>query len=371
MSGTFAIVGFFVGLIVIIMIHEGGHYLTARLFGFRVLEYFVGFGPRVWSFRRGEIEYGLKAIPAGGYVKIAGMNPLQNDVPPGDEPRAYYAKPIWQRAIVILAGPASHFVVAGLLFASLYLFVGDLSGATRVGDVSPTIDGRTSPAAVAGLQPGDTIVQVGDVADPTPAELGEYQRAHLGEPIPFVIDRDGTRVEVTMTPVVERIEGEEIPRIGVLLAPVPRSPVGAFTQGYADVWNFTKLSVGQIGRVFGPEGVGRVFTLLFTDEQRAIDDPTSVVGIGQQVGAIGSQGDWDYVVLVFGYVTLFIGLINLVPLPPFDGGHLAVLLIERIRGRAVDMKKLIPVSAVVLIFLVTFVFATAILDFTKPVPFQP
>ncbi len=110
-----------------------------------MLEYFVGFGPRLWSFRRGEIEYGVKAIPAGGYVKIAGMNPLENDVPPGDEDRAYFAKPIWQRAIVILAGPLSHLVVAGLIFSSLYVFVGDRS-ITRVGEVTPTIAGR----AVAG-----------------------------------------------------------------------------------------------------------------------------------------------------------------------------------------------------------------------------
>src|SRR4026207_22032 len=99
------------------MIHELGHYLLARRFGFRILEYFIGFGPRLWSFRRGEIEYGVKAIPAGGYVKIAGMNPSETAVPGGGEPRAYGAKPIHQRIVVILAGPLSHFLVGWLIFA--------------------------------------------------------------------------------------------------------------------------------------------------------------------------------------------------------------------------------------------------------------
>jgi membrane-associated protease RseP (regulator of RpoE activity) len=367
-SGPLAIVAFFVGLLLIILIHEAGHYLAARLFGFRVLEYFVGFGPRLWSTKRGEIEYGVKAIPAGGYVKIAGMNPLEDDVPQGDEGRAYFAKPIWQRAVVILAGPISHFVVAGLIFAILLGGFGDLSTVTRVGEVAPAIDGRTTPAAAAGLQPDDVIVRIGDVADPTPAELGEYQRAHLGEPIVYVVERDGERFEVEMTPIVERVDGEEIPRIGVLLARTPVPIPRAFVGGYVEVWNFTKLSIGEIGRVFGPEGIGRMATLLFTDEPRRVDDPASVVGIGQQVSAVGATGDWERVILMFGYVTLFIGIINLVPLPPLDGGHLALLVIERIRGRAVDLRKVIPVSAAVLVFLVTFVGAALFLDITKPIP---
>jgi membrane-associated protease RseP (regulator of RpoE activity) len=373
-SGTLAIIAAFGGLILVIMIHEGGHYLAARGFRFRVLEYFVGFGPRLWSFRRGEIEYGVKAFPVGGYVKIAGMNPLQQDVPPGDEDRAYFAKPVWQRAIVIAAGPLSHFLVAALIFTALYATTGigrPEQIRAQVAEVTEEIAGQPSPAAAAGLQPGDLFLRIGDVDRPNLADIGAYQAAHPDEPIEYVLDRDGERIEVTMTPTIDVIDGEEVPRVGVVIDQAALPLGAAVAAGFGDIPGYTWESIKGIGRVFGPEGVGRVGRLLFTDEERRVDDAASVVGIGQQVGAAGEVGAWEYVILLFGYVTLFIGIINLIPLPPFDGGHLALLLIETVRGRPVDLKKVIPVSAAVLIFLLTFVLATVILDVTKPIPISP
>jgi membrane-associated protease RseP (regulator of RpoE activity) len=134
------------------------------------------------------------------------------------------------------------------------------------------------------------------------------------------------------------------------------------------VWDSARESVISIGRVFGPQGVGRIASLLFTDADRDLNDPASVVGIGQQVGAVGEQGEWAFMILILAYVTVFIGLVNLLPLPPFDGGHLALLAIEKVRGRPVDMRRVVPVSAVVMAFLVTFVLATVIVDITKPLP---
>jgi membrane-associated protease RseP (regulator of RpoE activity) len=368
-SAAFIVV-FFLMLLVIILIHEGGHYLTARAFGFRVLEYYVGFGPQLWSFRRGEIDYGVKALPLGGYVKIAGMNPFENDVPPGDEDRAYTAKPIWQRAIVILAGPLSHFLVAVLIFAALLFVVGDRHVA-KIGSVESQLDGRAAPAAQAGIQPGDVVIAMGTVQHPTGDDIGPYMASHPGEPIPFTIQRDDTTQSVTLTPVRTTIEGVEGWRIGVTLVPVPRTLPSAAVGGVGLVWAFSKESVGQIGHVFGPHGVSRLFTLLFTDAPRDQGDAASVVGVGQQVGAIGSTGDWAYLFYLFGYVTLFIGLINLVPLPPFDGGHLAILVIEKLRHRTVDMRKVVPVSAIVLAFLAVFVLSTMLLDIWKPIPISP
>jgi membrane-associated protease RseP (regulator of RpoE activity) len=370
-SGTVAIVVFFTGLLFIILIHEAGHYLVARAYGFKVEEYFVGFGPKIWSFRRKGIEYGVKALPLGGYVKIAGMNPYE-PVAPQDQHRSYGAKPIWQRAMVILAGPGSHFVVAAILFAAWLVFFGDPRTPTPfISSVETTLNGQVAPAAAAGLQPGDRIVGVGDVDDPTRDQLLKYTTAHVGEPVVFTIERDGGTFTTNITPVQDTIDGQAIGRIGVVLGPTKMGPVAAMVGGVKEVGRSINESLHQITRVFGPSGIGRVFTLLFTDAQRGSQDPTSVVGIGQAVGQTGSAGDWGAVLFFLAFVTVFIGLVNLLPLPPFDGGHLAVLAVEKIRGKQMDMRKLIPVSAVVMSFFVVFVLATILLDLTKPIDFTP
>ena len=371
MSGTLAIVVFFTGLLFIILIHEAGHYLAARAFGFKVEEYFVGFGPKLWSFTRRGIEYGVKALPLGGYVKIAGMNPYE-PVAPEDLHRSYGAKPIWQRALVIFAGPGSHFVVAALLFACWLFFFGDPRTPTPfISGVETTLNGQAGPAASAGLRPGDRIVGVGDIADPTRTQLLDYTTSHIGESVAFTIERGGRTFSTTITPERDTIAGRSIGRIGIILGPEKQGPVAATIGGAREVGRAVGESLHQITRVFGPSGIGRVFTLLFTDARRGTQDPTSVVGIGQAVGQTGSAGDWGAVLYFLAFVTVFIGLVNLVPLPPFDGGHLAVLALEKVRGKAMDMRKLIPVSAVVMSFFIVFVLATILLDITKPISFSP
>lgn len=371
MSGTLAIVVFFAGLLFIILIHEAGHYLVARAFGFKVEEYFVGFGPKIWSFTRKDIEYGVKALPLGGYVKIAGMNPYE-PVPPEDLHRSYGTKPIWQRALVILAGPGSHFIVAAILFGSWLFFFGDPRTPTPfISTVETTLNGHAGPASAAGLRSGDRIVGVGVIADPTREELLDYTTSHIGEAVGFTIERDGRTFTTDITPERETIDGRSIGRIGIVLGPVKQGPIAAAIGGAGEVGRAVGDSLHQITRVFGPSGIGRVFTLLFTDAQRGTQDPTSVVGIGQAVGQTGSAGDWGAVLYFLAFVTVFIGLVNLVPLPPFDGGHLAVLVLEKIRGKQMDMRKLIPVSAVVMSFFIVFVLATILLDLTKPIDFSP
>jgi membrane-associated protease RseP (regulator of RpoE activity) len=372
--GALAVVAFFVALFAIILIHEAGHYLVARAFGFRILEYFVGFGPRLWSFRRGEIEYGVKAIPAGGYVKIAGMNPFQDDVPPGDEHRAYGAKSRWQRALVIFAGPLSHFVVAAIIFSLLLWTTGttDRTTVSVISGVPAQIGGRPSPASVAGLLPGDVIVRLGELDQPTPTEVGPYVTAHPDQAIPVSVQRGGQVVVLTVHPIVlDPGTVHASVRLGIELGPAPLALLPSIRGGVADVGKYTVQSIGQIGRAFGPQGVARVVTLIFTDAPRDANDTVSVVGVGQEVGAIGSTGNWAAFLWLFAYVTLFIGVVNLIPLPPFDGGHLAVLAIEGIRGRPIDVRKIVPVSAAVLLLLGFFVISTAILDVVKRVPTGP
>ena len=357
-------------MLVVIMLHELGHYTVARLFGFKIEEYFLGFGPKVWSTRRGEIEYGVKALPLGGYVKIAGMNPYQ-PVAPEDLPRAYGSKPRWQRALVIFAGPGVHFLIAAVLFGASFLVSGDYSTATPViTEVVAQLNGHTSPAKEAGLRAGDRIVGVDDLQTPNLDEFSDYVTAHVGDPVRFTVLRGGEPVSITVEPEQDENDvGEQIGRVGILLTPEDPGPVGlvsATTQGVGEVGRATAESIGQIGKVFGPEGIGRVTKLVFTDEERAPQDPASVVGISRAVGQTGAAGDWGAILYFLGFVTVFVGLVNLMPLPPFDGGHLAVLLIEKIRGKAIDQRRVIPVAVAVMGFFVIFVALTMIADLAKP-----
>ena len=365
-------------LTVIIAIHELGHFYFARRFGMKVTEYFVGFGRwKIWSRRKGELEYGVKPIFIGGYVKIAGMNPYEEN-PPEDTPRLYGSKPIWQRAITIFAGPGTHFVVAAVIFAIWLSIFGDPRTAPLtplvIDEVELTMNGDQSPAAAAGIQAGDRVLVLGDVEEPTSEQLSEIVISQVqdrpGEPITVVVDRDGERVTLSVVPELAEVDGETRGRMGVIVAPPDPEPAGigaALVGGVKEVGFSVKESFSQIGRVFGPEGVGRVFTLLFNDEERRPDDAASVVGISQQVGATSSAGDWSTILYLFGFVTVFVGLINLVPLPPFDGGHLLTLAIEKVRGKPVDMRTIIPVAAAVMAFFVMFVGATIVLDVTKPI----
>jgi membrane-associated protease RseP (regulator of RpoE activity) len=362
---------FIVALILVIVIHEAAHFGVARAFDIKVTEFFVGFGPKLWSKMRGETEVGFKAIPAGGYVKIAGMNPFET-TPPEDLPRTFGAKPIWQRSLVIVAGPATHFVLALLCFAIWLAFVGQPeSRGARIALVAPTLNGAPSPASVGGLEEGDVVLAVGDVENPTTDDLRQYTTAHVGEPIPFTIRRDGETVEVTMTPKLDVIEGEELGRIGVQVEPtrivrVTEGPVGSVTGGVELVGENLVGTVQGVARIFGPEGLGRLVDLVFTDEQREAGDPASVVGVGRVAGSLASDDRFGDLLFLFGLVNVFVGFLNLLPLPPFDGGHLAILAIEKVRGRPVDLRKVIPVSAAVAAFFVIFTVAVVYVDIVKP-----
>jgi membrane-associated protease RseP (regulator of RpoE activity) len=362
---------FIFALILVIVIHEAAHFAVARAFGIKVTEFFVGFGPRLWSRMRGETEVGLKAIPAGGYVKIAGMNPYET-ISPEDYPRTFGAKPIWQRSLVILAGPATHFVLAFMCFALWLGLVGQpVERGVVISEVMPTLHGVDSPAAAARLRPDDIVVAVDDVTDPSTDELRAYTTAHAGEPVTFTIRRDGETFRAVMVPALSQVGGEVIGRIGVGVQPrsIVRQTdgvVGSVTGAVDLIGEHLVGTVQGVGRIFGPEGIGRLATLVFTDEPRRAEDPASVVGIGRVAGSLASDDRFGDLLLLFGIVNVFVGLLNLLPLPPFDGGHLAVLAIEKIRGRPVDMRKVIPVSAAVAAFFIVFTVAVVYVDLVKP-----
>ena len=361
---------FVVAILVAVLIHESGHFLSAKAFGIKVEEFFVGFGPRLWSFRRGETEYGVKALPLGGYVRIAGMNPFQ-ETPEKDRPRAFTAKPIWQRAIVIAAGPVTHFVMAVVFLAIFFVAIGLPSERRPLVDaVDPRLDGRQSPAAVAGLRPGDEIVAVDGAPVGSRERLIAYTRQHVGRPISLTVVRDGRRMTVELTPVLAQVGTQRVGRMGVILGGVREreNPVAAIGKAGTQVGVLTKAIVVRLDDVFGLSGLKKIGQLLIGSRERTVEDPSSIVGGARLAGEAARAGAWDYLFDLLVVFNVFVGIINLVPLPPLDGGHLAVLVYEKVRRRRPDLRKLIPVTAVVTAFMILLVVSLTYIDIVQPAP---
>ncbi|HZD18513.1 MAG TPA: M50 family metallopeptidase [Actinomycetota bacterium] len=372
MSGL-GILLFIVALLLMIMLHEAGHFFTAKWFGIKVEEFFVGFGPRLWSFRRGETEYGIKAIPAGGYVRIAGMNPFQEPAPE-DIPRTFGAKPAWQRAIVLVAGSVTHFLLAILLLASALMFVGEpIFGRPVVGAVDPTLDGRPSPAVAAGLMVGDEIVEVNGEPIDSSEELIRLTGESLGEEMTLVVLRDGRRETVRAAPVLSTVEGEKVARLGIRITSeiVGRdrvNPASALWRGVKLTGDLTVASVKGLGQIFSPSGLGRLWNLLTGQAQRQVDDPAGIVGAGRLAGQAASSGNLDLLLGFLAALNVFVGILNILPLPPLDGGHLAVLGLEKLTGKTIDVRKLIPITAVVAGLLILLTLSLTYLDLVEPIP---
>ncbi|GMU79465.1 MAG: zinc metalloprotease Rip1 [Acidimicrobiia bacterium] len=355
-----------VGLGVMIMLHEAGHLVAARWSGMKATEYFVGFGPRLWSFRRGETEYGVKAIPAGGYVRIIGMSNLE-EVPPEDEPRTFRRASTRHRLVVILAG-----VTVNALLA-LVLFTVAIAGEGRVVEGPSTTVRRVvagSAAADAGLRPGDELVAV----DGTPVESWDDLKAAIeargGELTIFTVSRGNRTVEIEAVPSERDGEGflgvapgSEVRRVG-LLAAVP--------EGFRAMGDVTVGTVKGIGKIFSPSGVQR-YSKNFTSDapkegsQADLERPRSLIGIVDEGSSVVAGDIWALLWLL-GAISLVLALFNLIPLLPFDGGHAVVVIYEaiasRIRGRTVrvDFRKLMPVTAVVLAIFLTLGVSAMVLD---------
>jgi len=356
---------FAAGVFLMIMAHELGHFVAARRFGIKVEEFFVGFGPRLWSFRRGQTEYGLKAVPLGGYVRIAGMNPLQEPAPE-DRDRVFTAKPKRQRAVVLGAGSFTHFILAFLLLASLFALIG--IPRARIAEVEPTLDGSPSPAREAGLRPGDQVLAV----DGEDVNYDEFlNRIETGRPMEILVERGGREVTLTATPVLSEVEGERSPRLGVFIEAGGRlheGPIEAVGKGLESMGDMVVGSFRAMGQVFGPEGLRRIAQLLLGEGSRTPNDPVGVVGAARVSGQAVQAGQLDVFFYLFAFFNVFVGILNILPLPPLDGGHLAVLGIEAVSGRRVDPRKLIPITAVVAGFLILFTVSLLYLDVVSPIP---
>ncbi|MGH3545077.1 MAG: M50 family metallopeptidase [Mycobacteriales bacterium] len=389
---------FALGILVSVCIHEAGHMLFAKAFGMKVTRYFVGFGPTLWSFRRGETEYGIKAIPAGGFVKIVGMTPHEEDIPPEDEHRAFWRRPVWQKTVVLVAGSASHFVLGFLVLWIMATFIGvpNNEGApgarAEIGGVASCVQrfdaaqtkylpctgsDAVSPAKQAGIAVGDVVTSVNGEAIGNYPQMARALDDVKSGPVTLTLKRGGDTRTLTMTPAdvtrlkrdatvdrkTGRVDDSELEQgriIGVTKAPtVTVSPLGALAAGgyYTKViftGTFTAL------KEF-PEKIPKLWDALLGAE-RDPNTPVSVVGASIIGGEAAEAGIWGVFLFLLATLNIFVGIFNLLPLLPLDGGHIAIAWFQKVRswlalkrGRPdpglVDYNKLMPLTyAVILVF---------------------
>jgi membrane-associated protease RseP (regulator of RpoE activity) len=359
------------GIVALIMLHEAGHYFTAKRAGMKVTEFFLGFGPRVWSFRRGETEYGVKAIPAGGYVRIVGMSNLE-DVDPDEEPRTFRHGTFGNRLTVILAGVSVNLILAFLLiFVAL---IGRGLPDTLEANVSRVVP--DSPAAAAGIRDGDRIIAIDGQRLDVDRDIAEALRDRVGQPTTIVVERDGGTATVTAVP-KERSSSDKSGIIGVSVGQSVSSyrsfnPIEAVPESFSTIGQITRDTGAGIGRLFSPAGIER-YSKNFTGDApkqgspASNERPRSIIGIVDIGGELVGGNVWSLLFLL-GAINLIVALFNLIPLLPFDGGHAAVVIYEqvasKIRGREVrvDFRKLVPVTALVLVVFLTLGLSAMFLD---------
>jgi membrane-associated protease RseP (regulator of RpoE activity) len=379
MSFLLGVVIFIVAILISVILHELGHFLTAKKFGMKATQFFIGFGQTIWSTRRGETEYGIKALPFGAFVRITGMTTL-DEVDPGDEPRSMRNKPAWQRAIVMVAGSFMHFALAFVLLLFLAVGIGQANdNTTTIGSVSACLpasakafdDGSCAgspgqaPAALAGIKPSDKIIAIAGKPVHNWTQLGVAIRDQRpGARTSVTVVRDGR--QLTLYPKFAAIPGRTGSYLGIGDAEIfQRSgPVGAVT--------FAGSAFGQVltGSVSAVAKLPAALPDLFAKDRAKTPagNVSSMVGAADIAGqAVASGGGWEYSVsdllLIVISINIFIGAFNLLPLLPLDGGHLAVIFYERIRAwlarlrgkpdpGLVDLQRLIPVSVGVFALLI-------------------
>ena len=371
---------FVISLIFAIMFHEFGHFATAKAFGMKCEKFFLGFGPTLWSFKRGETEYGVKAIPAGGFVKIIGMSSSE-EIAPEDQGRTFYEQAAWKRFIVLVSGSVTHFILAALLIMAALAFIG-LPDVDAPPTTTLDVVVADSPAGAAGIEPGDRITAIDGrpMADFT--DIRTYLEGKAGDEVVVTLARDGATREVPVTLATELPDGTEGAFLGVgprpVIATVPLGEAARRTfTGDFSVFAIAGQNLEGLGQALSPSALARWFGDVDSDAPRSAEGPVSLVGVGQTVNALGQSGDIFNVLFLLALLNITLGTLNMLPLPPLDGGHVAVLLIEqgvngvrRVRGRSanwhLDPSVITPVALAVILFFVVLSVTALYVDIVKP-----
>lgn len=376
MTYTLGVIFFVFALLTSVMLHEAGHFTMAKRFGMKATRFFVGFGPTLWSFRRGETEYGVKAIPAGGFVKIVGMTSLE-EIEPGDEDRVFFKQPATQKVVVLAAGSVVHFILAIILLFIVIATVGDptktvptltVSATSHCVPVDPNASGckPTDPKAPADgvVLPGDRVTAINGKRLTSYDALRSEIQASANKPVALTLVRHGQTRTVTLTPVTAKdTDGRTIGRVGIeptgQLAPV--SVGGAVPRTFGVLGSFTTSTFQALGKL-----PGQVSDIL-NGRTRSANGAAGPVDIARISGQIAqAKVSLSYrlanLVVIIAQLNFFVGIFNMLPLLPLDGGHIGIVVYEESRKRLyrlfgrrdpgrVDLMKIMPVTyAVVAVF---------------------
>ncbi|MER5789216.1 site-2 protease family protein [Streptomyces sp. NPDC001980] len=422
------IVVFVIGLLVSIAWHELGHLSTAKLFGIRVPQYMVGFGPTIWSRRKGDTEYGIKAVPLGGYIRMIGMFPPGADgrvtarstspwrsmiedarsaafeeLQPGDETRLFYTRAPWKRVIVMFAGPFMNLILAVALFLTVLMGFGISQQTTTVSSVSQCVIAQSenrdtckntdaaSPAAAAGLKAGDKIVSFNGVRTDSWNQLSDLIRSTPGKEVAIVVDRKGQDVtlhaKIATNQVAKKDSSGQIVQGQYVTAGFLgfSAATGIVRQDFGDslTWMGDRVGEAVDSIVSLPGKIPALWDAAFDGAPRQADSPMGVVGAARVGGEIftldipPTEQLAMALMLVAGF-NLSLFLFNMLPLLPLDGGHIAGALWESLRRNLAkvlrrpdpgpfDVAKLMPVAYVVAGVFICFTVLVLIADVVNPV----
>jgi membrane-associated protease RseP (regulator of RpoE activity) len=386
------IVAFIVALLFSVMVHEFGHYITARKFGMKVTEFFLGFGKRIWSTKRGETEFGIKAIPAGGYCKISGMT-VRDEMELGEENRAFIKASSGRKLIVLGAGSFLHFVLGFVILLILFIGVGTNHITPQVSQVSDCIpisneactsSSIPSPAKAAGIKTGDYILAINDQPIRNWVDDVDLIRNSPDKELTLSIYRDGEKITLKATPVKRVVNREARGVLGIVneVANVRSDPIKATKESISLSNEFLVSSVKSL--IALPAKIPALWGQTFQGKKRDADGLVGIVGVAAVSGQVtaSDQMSWSERIgaflLIVASLNFFVGIFNLLPILPLDGGHMAIAIADevralfaRLRGKsrpeAIDVNVLTPITMVVFVFLAALTLMLFVADIINPV----